>query len=242
MILYFTNQSRITPEDVKRWLPERFDANPQKRECTGVDGHSGQVFCRDAKFCRFDAGTQVWHSMGQVQKNPNSDETSELWCGWEKNKPPTPESLLRSDPLPGHQVVLGGQSWMIPQAREWAFENGRTLYDIALPKSAKYDPAEKVWHSGDVIEKYRRLYDLAQAVYDRYTDRDERTDSFNLPENPLGVCAEVLAANYFIGPEEMSAMGLVEFNFQSAWSILRLVIDEPGIIEVYQKKRDFEGS
>lgn len=231
MLLYFTTQKRISKDQVNKWLPGRFD-NIVKREVgTGPGGVAGQVFCSDSSRCRYDAKSQTWKQIGD-----------ELWVGWDKAKPPTPESLQRDSMIPGHVVELAGQRWMIPMVREWNFrsESASILYSIVLAKSAQYDAETKTWTAGDVVEKQKRMFELAQDIYERYCKRSEDDVSFDLPENPLDVCAEFLAVNYRIGPEEISVLGLLNFDFDSAWSVLRLVIDEPGLIEAHQKKMAYD--
>ena len=261
MLLYFTNQTRMNRTQAQELLPGRFDNGFASREVTaGPGGASGVVFCRSDRFCRFDSSSQAWQSLGlfpakqpevklhqpdmELAEDPNANMV-EVWVGWDQSNPPTPTSLVRPKTLPGHFVELAGSQWMIPLVREYSYQNQSIVYDIVLPKAAKYDSASKLWHAGEVVDRHRRLFDLAQEVFECYTkkdDDDEEQKGFTLPPNSIDLCAELLSANYYLGPEEISVLGLVEFDFRSAWSILRLVIDEPGMQEMLQKKMACEGN
>lgn len=245
MILYFTKLAKITRDQCEGWLPGRFPERWfQRAVISGIDGASGVVFCRDDKYVRFDKDSQVWRSMGMFPRKQNDPESEmvELWCGWEKDNPPTPANLARPNQLPGHTVKLQGHDWIIPLVREWSFENGKCLYDITLPKAAKFDNVKREWFAGEVIPEYQRLFELTTEIYERYTDQQEESDGFDLPDNPISVCAEFMAVNYYLGMEEISALELIQFYYQCIWSILQLPMDLPGMLEVYQKKTESERS
>ena len=243
MILYFTKLAKITRDQCEGWLPGRFPERWfQRAVISGIDGASGVVFCRDDKHVRFDKDTQVWHSMGMFpRKQGDESEMVELWCGWEKKNPPTPANLTRPNQLPGHTVKLQGDDWMIPMVREWSFDNGNCLHSIAVPRSAKYDSANRQWHAGEVVPECQRLFELTTDIYERYTKQTD-DGGFDLPDDPISICTEFLAANYFLGMEEISALGLIQFSFECVWSILQLPMDLPGLAEVHQKKTESERS
>lgn len=254
MLLYFISQPRLNRTQAEGLLPGRFAGGFAARQVTsGPSSKPGTVFCSDDRFCRFDAESQEWHSAGMFPGKSEGPEAElaedphanlvEVWIGWDKNQIPTAESLERPEMLRGHQIELAGQQWVIPLIREYRLtQSENVVYQIALPKAARYAPETKTWHAGEVEIKYQRLFDIGQEIFDAYTGQDSDSGEFSLPDNAMDLCAELLAVNYRLGPEEISALKLVRFDFDCVWSILRLAIDEPGMIEMHQKKMASGGS
>lgn len=231
MLTYFVEKQRFTSDQAKQSLPGRFGGAVHFRNVSpGPEKKSGVVFSASDKDCVY-RDSQNWQSLGQFQCD---GKPIEIWAGYEKIES---EKLLRSDDeiIAGHRVMLAGSQWMIPMAREWRqSDGGRVFYDIALPQSARYDQETGVWYAGEVQAKYKHIFNHATTVYEQFVDRDD--GKFKLPDDSLAICADLLSCNYRIGPQEISAMGLLQFNFECAWSILRLLIDEPGLIEITKKK------
>jgi hypothetical protein len=208
-----------------------------------IDNKPGIVFSTDEKHCKFDKDSQQWHSLG-ARKNdgtiakPGDPEAINFWVGWSKF--PEPESIQRAEIVPGHRASLRGKNWIIPMAREWTLETGRVLYDVALPRQARFDIEMGRWTAGEIELKYRHLFDHATAIYEAFTNQD--AGKFTLPDNALEICSSLIETNYRIGPEEISHLGLLNFSFDSVWSVLKLLIDEPGLNEVVKKKALSESS
>jgi len=258
MILYFVAKPTINRTAAEQLLPGRFESGFASRQVTtGPDGSHGVVFARSQDGLRFDAKTQHWQSVGvfpgkqvagdvELGEDPAANQV-EVWIGWERDKPPTPASLARpvDERLPGHSVKLAGQLWTIPQVREHTYDGSSVVYNIVLDRAAKYD-AHLGWVSGDVVDRQRIYFDLAKEIYDAYSNpnvnEDGQPDGFTLPDNAIEIAAQLLAANYYLGSPEIGALGLIEFSFASVWSVLRLAIDEPGMIEMTQKKMASAGT
>ena len=237
MLTYFVEKQRFTSAQAKEILPGRFGKSIHFRNVSGgPEKKSGVVFSSCEKHCSYQ-DSQTWVSLGQFKTD---SKPIEVWVGYEKIEP---EKLLRGDDqvLSGHRVLLAGNQWMIPMAREWReSDGGKVFYDIALPQSAKYDQETGGWYAGEVQQKYRYIFDHATKVYENYVCRDD--GKFTLPDDSLSICADLISCNYRIGPQEISALGLLQFNFECAWSILRLLIDEPGLIEITNKKKASGGN
>ena len=142
-----------------------------------------------------------------------------------------PADLLRDKPLAGHLVELAdGYEWLSPMARSHAEESARIVWRHALPRGVALNPFEKdqeqrKWQPGPVLPRYRRLWDLGLAWWDvrMAAGTDARFDFNGL----YAAAAECLSANYRLGPDEITLLGL--FDSDSAESILDALIDLPGL-------------
>ena len=119
MLTYFTTRQRLSPDQIKSMLPGRFEQSPSIREVTaGIDNKPGMVFSASENHCGFYKDSQTWHRLGEF-------DGTEIYVGWNKLDPPKSDSLLRKEEnlITGHRVILAGQSWMIPLAREWRLDD-----------------------------------------------------------------------------------------------------------------------
>ena len=156
-----------------------------------------------------------------------------LYLGRWNNDAISPADLVRTKPLRGHLVELAdGQSWLCPIARGQCEEDGRICWYHALPRIMSID-AGGGWAPGPVVPRLRRLWQLAEAWWEA---RDAAIPAgskggesvairFDQPEQ---AAAEVLAANYRLGPAEISLLGLFESG--TARRILDALVDWPTLV------------
>ncbi len=192
---------------------------------TGPGGKPGTVICSTDKYFSpgYRKSKQTWRKM----------LGTDIYLGWEKDKKPTEETLIRPDPIEGHAVKLGdGQNWSIPIAR---YVNGSTAFE----KVNVFDGTE--WIPGTVKEQYKKLFNDACSKWDTMINAEVGksitfTDDCNIVSNAMAI-------NYRIGPHEISALGLL--TTQTQRKALQAVVDWPTLEEMAaeyesKKKADLE--
>lgn len=243
-MLYYTNQSVIT-DQVLEHLPGRFDKKPLQRQVSiGPEGSGGGcVFSVDDSQLGFFPDQQTWTKIKAFPGKQASGfggalehaAPTEYWFGFNHVTGFDPSRFLRDDYVSGHYAIIRKMMWMIPQVRLYQEHGGEVIQTTKLPVKAEYKNGQ--WLQGGVVERYRRLVEIGDLVFEStYGGTTEGDDTFRIPDESVELCAELLMLNYRIGPEEISALGLIEISVDSLWDILKLVIDEPGIIELIQKK------
>lgn len=200
----------------------------------GPDGQAGVVLGLSDAAPVHAAGDVRWTRMAGLA----------VWLGLLNAAPPGPADLARPEGLPGHRVRLGdGAEWLIPAAR---LVRGGTLLPQALVR------AQGAWTRGDVLPAWRDLWDGACRVWDALygglaaADEAEETDE---PANPAGppkpvrltlsdecdLAVRAIAANYRVGPDEVSALGLLTTTTQLA--VLKALVDWPALLDLAKKAR-----
>jgi len=202
----------------------------------GPNGRGGIVLA-DAEHCdparvRYVAEDQEW-----IESGTN-------WIGRWKDDKIGPDDLARVKTVPGHYVELAdGNPWLCPAARLHAIEAGAVRWRHVLPRGVVRGP-DKKWQAGAVVPRYRRLWEIGLAWWDvrmAALPPDAKvgdTITFDF-DGSNESAVECLAANYRIGPEEVSLLGI--FDSDSARSILDALIDLPTVIALtneLQKKTD----
>ena len=237
-IAYFLadlNDTQISLDLLKEiGLGYAFEKSPVIRSVEngkGPEGRSGCVVGRSPKIGYY-ANRQTW------KPHPDVDN---VWVGIDTKEPPTPaemarESWLRDEDsetqplvIPCHLLESNGRVWPVPIARAWSLSNDQILWSGSLPRSLEYAGDNK-FQPGEVQLQFERLEKIAETIQTHY-------DQSEVPDNFFGLCAEVLGQAYFIGPQEMAMMRLLnDYSADAAAELLFLVIDQPGLIEQLQKK------
>jgi hypothetical protein len=165
-------------------------------------------------------------------------EQAGFWLGRWKGETITPADLLRRKPLDGHAVELAdGQSWLCPMARSHLDEGGVARWQHTLPCGVALGEDRK-WHPGGPVPRYRRLWQICESWWNvrmasaASLPEGAKTVSFDFDGAYAAAC-ECLAANYRLGPDEASLLGL--FDSDSARNILDALIDMPGLIALSQE-------
>lgn len=203
---------------------------PAATQCLGPDGGQGLVFAA----CPNDPGTfkaaeQRW------TKGPDG----KFWCGvWIEKPNPGPDKLARKKFVGGHAVRLrDGNDWTIPIAR--SVVGGSTL-----PRGLVLGDDAKTWRMKELPE-YLKLCKDAEAVWREYvaavipSENGEPSNKVEVEDQELiRIAVDGLAANYRIGPLEVSCLGLL--GTDEMWEILRAIIDIPALMKAAEdrKKKD----
>jgi len=178
----------------------------------------------DADRLGYFADRQTWKPL------PGSD----AWLGWYTDQPPTPDDLARPDGLAGHLVTLGdGRQWVAPVARG-VIDAGETLdWYYATPRQVDVDDAGE-WVAGEVVPKYRELWQLAVAWWDaKKAGTLEGTNlTFDFANYNDGALT-ALATNYRVGRFEVAKLGL--FDEHNPAAILDALVDWPTVTEWLKK-------
>lgn len=161
------------------------------------------------------------------------------WVGVAKGQLPSPEELLRKQPIPGHYVDLAdGNAWLVPVARSWSATDDAEQwlrYTCELEQQMQFDGAE--FRCGNVVPKHAELWAISAAVLHRYEgseSEEERELLTGLQAFTLAI--RVLQANYKIGACEASLLGLISTELPG--HVFRLLNDFAQREAVVQKKTE----
>jgi len=209
----------------------------------GPDGQAGVVCGLSDAAPVHAAGDVRWTRMGGL----------DAWLGLLESQPPGapgapgapgPADLVRAETLPGHWVRLGdGGDWLIPAAR---LVRGGTLLPQALVR------AQGAWTRGDVLPAWRDLWDGACRVWDALygglaaADEAEEGEDPAAPGAPAApvrltlsdecdLAVRAIAANYRVGPDEVSALSLLTTTTQM--EVLKALVDWPALLDLAKKAR-----
>jgi hypothetical protein len=161
------------------------------------------------------------------------------WLGWALGAPPGPADLVRATTIGGYEVRLGdGNTWAVPTGR---LADGSCNLEQGLILGA-----DGKWARGTVIPSQARLWQLAQRVWDVFaaqqgivTPASEAADAPGISEDDMpALCCELLAVNYRVGPDEISALHLLTTTNRVL--ILWAVADIPGFIRMAEEKKSAE--
>jgi hypothetical protein len=192
----------VSFDDIKHWgLEYAFDKAPVSGQCQGgtPDGGSGQVFIgqrTNGEVPLVNMEKQTW------RKLPGDRMGAPVYVGfWNENKP-TPEELVRPAILSGYQYTLAdGHQWNVPLVRRY----GDDGHSCALPRMLDFDDEGKPI-DGEVVSKYRGLWDLTKPIVDDLLATYELGE---LPEVPLTqkqaveIAVSLLQVNYRVSLPEM---------------------------------------
>ncbi len=237
-LYYIPGQTRgIVLDAVRlRGLGYAFDGSgmsPCQVHGGGPDGGQGVVVADPAKVEKVGCylAEQTWAR----------DSVLDVWVGVYNDAKLGPADLERSESLGGHWVTLcDGQKWHIPVARGIREEDGDIVYYHAVPRVSTRNDDGK-WMPGDVVARYRGLWDLACRWYDlrmgALEAADGESDTIEFEFDGLHESAiQVLAENYTIGATEADILGLL--SEQHAVAILDALVDIPTQMMLLKKKLD----
>lgn len=231
-------------------LGHAFDAKPICREVEHGKGPEGKPGCTIG---RLEAGLGYYSN--RQRWAPLAGQEG-VWVGYYPDALPTPREMVRPTWLnpavdselavnpallvvDSHILHVGPHYWPIPIARAWSLVDREIRWSRSLPRSLEYgvdpDSGEKGFRAGDVIDQFLRLEEIAEVV-------QEHRHLGELPDDYNELAAEVLSLSYYIGPQEMAVLGLIDSRPRTAADLLWLVIDEPGLDEIVKKKADLEFS
>jgi hypothetical protein len=233
--LYFipNRQAGLSAEELRKaGLGHALDGPVHQQHVeAGGPGGSGGVVAADAEHCE----------PGRVRYIPAEQdwvETAIGWIGRWKGMAIGPADLMRPKPLDGHFVELAdGRKWLCPIARSHVLEDGGIRWRHTFPQTVSLGEDRK-WRPGDVVSRFRRLWDLSLAWWDVRADAASTTaevgETVRFDFDGLHAsAAECLAANYRIGAEEISLLGL--FDSDSARKILDALIDLPTVVKLTEE-------
>ena len=146
----------------------------------------------------------------------SKSENGKFWVGIEDRRlPPGPDDLVRQVGLAGYEITLAnGQAWRVPLVRRW--NPDRLEHEPVLPRSLARDAAGHLVQR--VTPAYRELDAIAEQIFQWFI-----SDTAVPIERAWVLAVQLLAANYRIGPEEASLLGLLDAD--SANQVLRAAAD-----------------
>ncbi len=180
---------------------------------------------------RYVADAQTWV--------PGPDKA--WWVGFETTSPPGPDDLARKNMIPGLEVTLDdGNAWLVPVARRFLLHEGQghTLPAADMPQVFGVDEDGE-----DMMEVAPRAQPLWKAAneYWNATHGSEEEDPKGVTLGQLfEIAADVLAANYKVGPREIRALRLLSTD--SATAINEVANDLSGYVDILQEMAGEESS
>jgi len=236
--LYFLPGSKQKPGPAAleaAGLAHAFDGAPEFCGVTGGPGGTAGVILGAEGLPRYYPDRQAWQAM--------TGSEAGVWIGRPHDTAIGPNDLARRTMLDGHTVTLAdGNQWLAPIARAcWPPSEDPYVYRVALPTVSTLDEAGR-WIAGDVVGRYRALWDLAVAWHDHYfaTDDEEadEADPFTGPDafhNAHQAALDALAHNYRLGPDEADLLGLL--TQENIVAVLHALIDLPGRLQIVAAKK-----
>ena len=221
MFLYFVESQSGC--NVPSELLYAFDSKSMisSREIVGAgpSGAAGMLLGRSAIGLAYQADKQTW------RKIPNT----KCWVGMNTDERPTPETLARTRHfIKGHWVELGdGNSWQVPLARSIDTESQVLRYLETLPMSVVMDDSGQ-WVAGDIVPHFRRLWEIAGWFFDSLGNAEDGNIGID-PQLAFTRATEVLGHNYFVGPVELSLLGVWQSGGYVA--VLEALVDLPKLEE-----------
>jgi len=204
-------------------LSYAFDEKPIACRCErGPSGDAGIVFGRDGVVTNvgFYPDRQTWVR----------SESGEFWIGYEGQKPIAAD-LERPEQLRGNRVKLANdEEWLIPVARSIK-ENEEGFLDKIELLPCAVGRRDGAWVLGAVRDKYRRLWEVANSVFDKFAYTDG-TITVEYDE-----AAEAIAANYYVGVDEVALLQLFTHTGTELRNVLATLVDLETYIEYGLKKK-----
>lgn len=175
---------------------------------------------------------QAWQ---QATKTPGGQD---LWIGLDREHPPTPADLLRSDfrrsqhgvIVASHQgfslTLADGNLWTVPVIRRPAIvaKHGRRTSD--LPTDIGWDIEGRFAET--LKPQFQPLFDEAAALVGLFYEDDGRPRDGNFEisvEDGLRWCLRLLGVNYRYGPHEQNLLRAIDQS--NVWLVLGLAVDTP---------------
>lgn len=228
--IYFVEHQapQVKLDDIDKFgLSYAFDEMPNARECMrGPSGSSGHCLARqDVEPCGYYPDRQTWQQ----------SEVGRFWVGYDPKHFPGPADLQRDPMIAGRDVRLqDGNNWHVPVARSVSADTslaGMLVLD-RLPHTMRYKNGR--WEEGDVLRKYRSLWETASRTFDEYLA--VVNDNSYQPNLTFDDAIEALSANYAISFDEASILGLFTSTGPEQMAVLRTLFDADSFIEWGKKK------
>lgn len=150
-------------------------------------------------------------------------KSGNIYAGLSSEHIPVPEDLERAQQALGNTVKLGDDNkWNIPAAR-------------LLPKTIVKEGGE--WKEGGVVKKHRKMFDLAEKLWDDYAavgkledDNPELKVSFS---DGIDLAVMALSLNYRVGDTEIQMLSLINTDVMT--SFYNAILDFPFWVEFLKK-------
>lgn len=213
-LYFFPGKSSIDPRGLDRaGCLSRFTRHNSELIEYGVTGinegpaGSGCIVAAGARPPRYDRTEQQWV------------EGKSFWVGIE-DFPPLPDDLARDIYVDGYQITLAdGCVWRVPLVREW--DGTRLEHRTRLPRVLKPVLIDGDWkYPAKVAPEYAKLDELASRIFGQFVSQ-QAVPIAELYANAIAL----LAANYRIGIEESSLLGLLDQ--ETALRVCALAVDQP---------------
>jgi len=213
---YVPGLSGVRVEELVAGLPDALRAVfrehvPAFRTCSGgPDGGEGQAVKAVEQGNGYFPDAQQWADTGEG-----------YWLGWEKDAKPRPADLERATLITGYNVELGdGNAWQVPSVtfveRKPAFTGGK-------------------WQNAVVIPEHQVLIEAADRFLECQTteERDGKTYFIADAAEMAGLATTALAANYYVGPHEVSALELL--SSRNLWGVCQALTDMPAMMKRWKE-------
>lgn len=235
-LLYYLPAGVLTPEQFVASRARAFGPAPlieQRGVTGGPDGGDGVILAvgpHDGRVA-YLKDAQDWQPAPapQCAAGPTAGTAPSWWLGFDRASPPTPADLARPEMLRGRAVALGdGRDWTIPAARLWVEQECAAVPVNGLPQQLAL--ANQGGLTMLPLPQWRPLSDAGMRVWSGLQFSEKRI-SINLPlDDEWTIAIDALAANYRLGAEEVSALGLVTTS--NLASILLALVDFDGFLAV----------
>jgi hypothetical protein len=176
----------------------------------------------------------------------------DLWIGTDREHPPAPEDLLRSNATrlaggemraahAGYQYRLAdGRYWEVPVIRRPAVvaRHGRSI--TGLPMDIDWDAEGRFVET--IKPEYQALWDDTESICDLFFEPDgtHRQGRFEISiETGLKWCLRILSLNYRYGRHEQRLLHAIDKT--NVFTVLGLAVDAPlvnHLLAARQKKTD----
>lgn len=189
----------------------------------GPEGAAGIIFACGDGDVRYKLEKQTWEPYPGKLDDAGKPA---LWYGYWTDDPPGPDYFARKGQFDGHLVKLGdGQQWLVPVARRI---DGTTV----LPRSMSWRGDDERWGPGEVIPVYRELFSQACRLFDTLLAAASKAEEGDMSvemtfNEEADICAIALAANYRLGPAEISLLNL--FDTQTEPEVAFALVDWPAL-------------
>jgi hypothetical protein len=131
-----------------------------------------------------------------------------VYFGWRPQD--GPNEYARETQISGEEVTLAdGRPWLIPVAYEYHQTAEGLLPGTRLPQT--WQSVGGNWVPGKVVNRYAALWSTAVDVAAKYfgaVDSEQQSSGVTIAE-VLNLAVQALQANYYLGPDECSHLGLL---------------------------------
>jgi hypothetical protein len=243
-ILYFV-KGRPSKSEVEK----TFKNHPKFQRMdnvVGVHGVGGGTMLTDTRGPNpaLDEDSQVWKESAEKKlvesSGPDGEITEEplFWFGWQMNRKPGPEDLQKPEIIDGDLY----RGWIIPKVRTCYMYGNQITPWTRLPKDPVWDGEQ--FRPGEVCEQYREIAALGEEVWTLLMELQQQQTEFGkmtLPNNAMKLVYRIVSINYYMGPDEFAALGVVPYEFWQIVEVMRIFSgynDALALLSEQQKKTD----